>query len=293
MPARLTATQRRLLDWAELAGRDLPWRDTRDPWSILVSEVMLQQTQVARVVPVWRAFLQRFPTATACADAPLADVVTAWSGMGYNRRAVNLHRCAIAIRDEHGGAMPRDLHALLGLPGVGRYTARAVMVFAFEQPVGVVDVNAARVHARLAGRALNLDEVQHRADAATPVDQPWRWNQAVLDLGATICTKRNPDCGACPITRECGWRRAGYLEPDPVEGSAAVPRRQSRFEGSDRQGRGRLVDALRRAPVDKCELANAMGWANDPDRAMRVAMTVVADGVAKWEPEEERFFLPG
>lgn len=286
MPGRLTSRQRRLLAWADGQARDLPWRHTRDPWAILVSEVMLQQTQVARVVPVWTAFLAQFPTATACANAPQAAVVTAWHGMGYNRRALNLHRCAIAVRDNHGGALPNDLAQLMALPGLGPYTARAVLVFAFEEPVGVVDVNAARVLARWAGESLDAKQTQRQADAAVPTEQPWRWNQTMLDLGATICTKRNPKCVECPVSTECAWHGDG---PDP----AVHPPRQSPFVGSDRQGRGRLVAALRQGPVsDRPEiLADVMGWPNDPERARRVADSLVNDGLAKWEQLSGSFCL--
>lgn len=264
-----------LIAWAQTHGRDLPWRHTRDPWAILVSEVMLQQTQVARVIPVWTAFLEQFPNPAACAASPQAQVVTAWRGMGYNRRAVNLHRCAAAITADHGGVVPNDLAALLRLPGIGAYTARAVLVFAFEQRVGVLDVNAARVHARWRGRAVT----QAEADAATPADQPWAWNQAILDLGATVCTKRNPRCDTCPVASACAWRGAG---PDPFVAAPA----QSRFVGSDRQGRGRLVDALRVNAVsaEPNDLAITMGWPDDPRRALRVATSVVNDGLAEWEP---------
>jgi A/G-specific adenine glycosylase len=282
--ARLTPTQRRLLSWAADQGRDLPWRRTRDAWAVLVSEVMLQQTQVARVIPVWHAFLERFPSANACAEAPQADVVTAWRGMGYNRRAVNLHRCAVVIAHDHGGVVPNELAALMALPGIGAYTARAILAFSFEQPVGVVDVNAARVHARLVGHVLDVHAAQRIADEATPPARPWEWNQAVLDLGATVCTKRAPRCGICPIASGCGWRGAG---PDP----AGVGARQSRFEGSDRQGRGRLVDALRHGPVARRDLAHAMGWPADSERSLRVAMTVVADGLAKWAEQTETLRL--
>ena len=266
----------RLIEWAEAHGRDLPWRHTRDPWAILVSEVMLQRTQVARVIPVWRAFLERFPTAQACAAADQAEVVIAWHGMGYNRRALNLHRCAIAIAQDHAGDVPDDLAALLALPGIGPYTARAVLAFAFEQRVGVLDVNAARVHARLRGRAVD----QREADDATPPGRAWAWNQAILDLGATVCTKRAPACASCPVAEGCAWRGAG---PDP----AGIGQRQSRFEGSDRQGRGRLVNALRIGPVstNPSTLALTMGWPDDPERSLRVANSVVADGLAKWEDD--------
>jgi A/G-specific adenine glycosylase len=272
----------RLIAWAEQNGRDLPWRHTRDPWAILVSEVMLQQTQVSRVIPVWRAFLAQFPTAKECAAAPQAAVVTAWRGMGYNRRAVNLHRCAIAITDDHAGKVPDDLDALLRLPGIGAYTARAVLAFAFERRVGVLDVNAARVHARLNGRVVD----QATADAATPSRRAWAWNQAILDLGATVCTKRNPRCDVCPLTKQCAWRGNGA---DP----AGIGSRQSRFEGSDRQGAGRLVDALRAGSVSSApnDLAVTMGWPGDPERALRVAQSLVADGLAKWEENSQEICL--
>ncbi|MGH9265957.1 MAG: A/G-specific adenine glycosylase, partial [Acidimicrobiales bacterium] len=157
----MTALQDSLSAWAEEARRDLPWRRTRDPWAVLVSELMLQQTQVRRVVPRYEAFLDRFPTPAATATAPVADVVRAWAGLGYNRRAVNLHRAAAEVVRGHGGALPATLEKLVALPGVGPYTARAVLAFAFEVDVGVVEVNSARVLARaFAGRALAAGEAQ-------------------------------------------------------------------------------------------------------------------------------------
>ena len=194
---------------------------------------------------------------------------------------VSLHQCAIAIRDEHGGAVPDHLDALLTLPGIGPYTARAVLVFAFEQPVGVVDVNAARV---LGPSAMERRSTRRYADAATPLDDPWRWNQAMLDLGATVCTKRMPRCGDCPIAAHCAWRGDG-------RGPGCATRKpQSRFDGSDRQGRGRLSPPCAAADVGApSDLADVMGWPDDPDRAERVARTVVADGLIKWE-EPGNFF---
>src|SRR4051794_25211743 len=174
--------QAALLAWSDSCRRDLPWRRTRDPWSILVSELMLQQTQVARVVPRYEAFLVEFPTPEACAARPVGDVVTAWAGLGYNRRAVNLHRTATLVVAEHEGRLPIDLDLLLRLPGIGPYTARAVLAFAAERDVGVVDTNAARVLARSVGHRLSPGEVQDAADAAVPAGCGWAWNQAVLDL---------------------------------------------------------------------------------------------------------------
>ena len=274
MPPTLIASG--VLDWWDGDRRDLPWRRTRDPWAVLVSEVMLQQTQVDRVIPRWTSFLVRFPDPARCAAAPVGAVIEAWAGLGYNRRGVALHRCARAVVDEHDGRLPMDLAALLALPGIGPYTARAVLAFAGERDVAVVDTNVARVLARQAGRPLRLVEVQADADALVPSGQGWAWNQAMLDLGATVCRARAPDCGGCPVATSCAWR--GGAGPDPAVGSAGVSGRQSRFEGSDRQGRGRLVDALRHGPVS--DVATATGWPEDPERAERVARTLVADGLA-------------
>ncbi|MET0149400.1 MAG: A/G-specific adenine glycosylase [Acidimicrobiales bacterium] len=274
MPPPLIASG--VLDWWDGDRRDLPWRRTRDPWAVLVSEVMLQQTQVDRVIPKWTAFLDRFPDPARCAAAPVGAVIEAWAGLGYNRRGLALHQCARVVVDEHDGRLPMDLPALLALPGIGPYTARAVLAFAGERDVAVVDTNVARVLARQAGRPLRLVEVQADADALVPSGQGWAWNQAMLDLGATVCRARAPDCGRCPIATSCAWR--GGAEPDPAVGSAGVSGRQSRFEGSDRQGRGRLVDALRHGPVS--DVATATGWPEDPERAERVAQTLVADGLA-------------
>ncbi len=208
-PVGLTDDRDRLLTWAAAAGRDLPWRATRDPWEVLVAEVMLQQTQVARVVPAWQAFLVRFPTVGACAAAPVADVITRWAGLGYNRRAVFLHRSAVAVVEQHDGRFPDDLPGLLALPGIGPYTARALLAFAFERDVGVVDTNAARVLARWAGVRLTPTQVQQQADDAVPAGRGWAWNQAMLDLGATVCTARSPVCERCPVRRACAWCTAG------------------------------------------------------------------------------------
>lgn len=280
-----------LLTWFETSGRDLPWRASRDPWEILVSELMLQQTQVARVVERHPRFLARFPDVAACAAAGVAAVVDEWAGLGYNRRAVHLHGAAQACVERHGGALPRDLDALLELPGVGPYTARAVLVFAFEEDIGLVDTNAGRFVARaLAGRSVRPREAQAIADEHVPEGWGWTWGQAVFDLGAAVCRKRGPRCDDCPIRRHCAWAVAGWPEPDPVDGSAGISGPQSRFDGSDRQGRGRLVEALRAGPVAADRLATVMGWPDDAPRARRVAATVVRDGLAV--VDGDRFRLP-
>jgi A/G-specific adenine glycosylase len=293
VPPGLTALQEDLIGWWAASGRDLPWRATRDPWAVLVSELMLQQTQVPRVVERWPVFLEQFPSPTACAESPVGDVVRAWAGLGYNRRAVNLHRAASAVVERHGGALPDDLAALLALPGVGPYTARAVLVFAFERDIGLVDTNAGRFVARAgAGRALAAREAQVVADGLVPEGMGWAWGSAVFDLGALVCRRRVPVCSACPVVGSCAWARAGWPEPDPVTGSAGISGGQPPFDGSDRQGRGRLVDALRAGPVPVDRLPSATGWPEDPGRASRAAAGLVRDGVAAWSPDGTRLELP-
>lgn len=258
-----------LLAWGGRERRGLPWRRTRDPWAVLVSELMLQQTQVARVVPKYAAFLARFPTPAACAAAPLGEVVRAWAGLGYNRRAVALHGAAGALAVE----VPRTIEGWTALPGVGPYTARAVLAYAFEADVAVVDTNVRRILSRRVGRSLAPGEAQRAADAWLAPGQAWAWNSTLMDLGQRVCTARSPRCGECPIAPGCAWRGVG---PDP----AAPATRQSRFPGSDRQGRGRLVAALRLGPVALAQAPAAMGWPDDRDRAERVWRTLVADGLA-------------
>jgi len=270
-----------LLAWWEGRRRDLPWRRTRDPWAVLLCEVMAQQTQVARVAERWPVLLERYPTPAAMAADGPDEVVRAWSGLGYNRRALNLHRCAVAVVEEHGGRLPEDLDALLALPGIGPYTARAVLAFAFEADAAIVDTNTARVLARWSGRRLTAREVQTAADAALPSGRAWAWNQAMLDLGAGVCVRRAPRCEGCPVTSRCAWWAAGRPEPDPADGTAGVGGGQPAFAGSDREGRGRLVEALRGGPVPLSALGEVMGWPDDPARAAAVAGRVVADGLAE------------
>jgi A/G-specific adenine glycosylase len=271
-----------LLAWGEEVRRDLPWRRTRDPWAVLVSELMLQQTQVSRVEPRYTAFLEQFPTPQACAAAPVGEVLRSWEGLGYNRRALNLHRAAVEITETHGGRLPDDLDALMALPGIGPYTARAVLAFAFERDHGVLDTNAARFLSRaVAARRLAPREAQDLADELVPLGRGWDWNQAVLDLGATVCVKRSPRCEICPLADACAWAGAGWPDPDPADGSAGSSGRQSAFAGSDRQGRGRLVQALRTGPIEVVRLADAAGWPDDPERARRVAEGLVSEGLAE------------
>ena len=227
-----TATaQRAVLAWYAVHGRDLPWRRTHDPYAILVSEVMLQQTQVARVVPRYVEWLERWPTVEALAAAAPADVILAWSGLGYNRRAVNLHRCAQAVAAR--GGFPREPDELEKLPGIGPYTAAAIACFAFGAQIAAPDTNALRV----------LERAFPGADVAIPEGRAYEWNQALFDLGREVCIARRPRCDICPLAARC-----------PSRGMTFAPlRKQSRFEGSFRQRRSALLKRLAaegRVPVD-------------------------------------------
>jgi A/G-specific adenine glycosylase len=253
-----------LLEWFAAHARDLPWRRTREPYHILVSEVMLQQTQVDRVLPKYRAFLETFPTLEALAAAPTAEVIRAWSGLGYNRRAVNMQRTARAVLEQHRGQFPRDVATLLQLPGIGPYTAGAIACFAFEQDVAFMDTNIRRVVRRLfvgpaAGEAPNDDALLATALAAIPAGQGWAWNQALMELGALICTSAAPLCWRCPVQASCRDYAARRVADERVFGATAEPvaqrprriaeRREAPFAGSSRFYRGRIVEALRQLPA--------------------------------------------
>ena len=241
---------------------------------------MLQQTQVDRVVPYYERFVEAYPTPAACATDRPAEVVRRWSGLGYNRRALNLHRAATSIVDRHNGLVPSDDRDLRGLPGVGPYTARAVRSFGFGADVAAVDTNGARVLARaVAGSPLTSNTAFHLGDQLVPRNGSWEFNQSMFDLGATVCTAR-PDCARCPLRRQCTWRKQGGRD-DPWRASPWA-RRQSVFAGSDRQGRGRLLEALRGGDVAAADIAGTCGWPDDVARADRVAAALVEEGFARW-----------
>ena len=208
---------------------------------------MLQQTQVPRVIPKWLAFGDAYPTPAACAAATLGDVLRHWQGLGYPRRARNLHDAAGLMVDHHDGRVPDDLDALRALPGIGPYTARAVLAFAYERDVAVVDTNIARVLARVGGERLTSRRVQAVADALVPAGAGWAWNQVLMDLGATVC-RPAPRCTDCPLAPSCAWHVTGHPVPDPATGSAGVSTRQAPYEGSDRQARGAVLRALHDGP---------------------------------------------
>jgi A/G-specific adenine glycosylase len=279
--------------WYPGAARDLPWRAPgTDAWAVLVSEVMLQQTPVARVEPAWEAWLRRWPTPADLAAAAPGDAVRMWGRLGYPRRALRLHECARAVVARFGGRVPSDVTDLESLPGVGSYTARAVAVFGYGLRHPVVDTNVRRVVARaVAGQAAAGPPAVRRDEAAVAAllpDDPRRAavvSIALMELGALVCTARRPSCTACPLADSCGWRRAGC---PPHAGPA---RRPQRFAGTDRQVRGLLLDALRRTdrPVGRAELD--LVWAEDRQRK-RALDTLIADGLVDPLPDG-RFALPG
>jgi A/G-specific adenine glycosylase len=223
--------RRRIFSWYRRSGRDLPWRHTRDPYRVLVSEVMLQQTQVSRVLPSYRRFLTRFPNLRALARAALGDVLREWSGLGYNRRARDLHR----IARRRGSRLPRTVAGLDALPGIGAYTASAVACFAFGEPAAFADTNIRRVLGRAVLGRLATDREAVALDARFGSRrEPARWHHALMDIGATICLAKRPRCDACPIRTSCVY--------DGVE--QRLPRKQSPFGASDRRVRGAIVRRL-------------------------------------------------
>lgn len=267
------AWRARLRRLAPTLSRNLPWTGLDDPWAIAVSELMLQQTQVSRVLPIWRAFLDQFPTPAACAAAPTSAVVRAWAGLGYHRRALFLQRAAQDMVRDHGGLVPSEVSALEALPGFGAYTARAVASFAFGRPVGILDTNVGRVLSRaVTGVTLTRSQAQGWADAIAGTVESGVLNQALLDLGAQYCTS-TPRCVDCPVRRACLWRGVG---PDPAARSAAVSKAQSRFAGSRRQRRGQLLAALRERSLTDAE-ATALVGADGPD----ILDAFVTEGMAK------------
>lgn len=268
----------RVVDWFLEHQRPLPWRST-DPWGVLVSEFMLQQTPVSRVLPVWHAWLERWPTPASLAESTVGDALRAWGRLGYPRRARRLHEAATAITERHDGVVPDDEAALRALPGVGEYTAAAVMAFAYGRRSVVLDTNVRRVLARaVAGRALptaHLTAVERRsAEALWPTSDEVSalWSASVMELGALVCTARSPECGVCPLETTCAWVAAG--RPDAV----GAPRRQPRYEGSDRQVRGRLLALLRDADTPLTGRALATAWP-DSDQRERALSGLLADGL--------------
>ena len=282
-----------VLAWYETHARDLPWRaPDASPWSILVSEIMLQQTPVVRVLPAWQAWMERWPTPADLAREPSGEAVRMWNRLGYPRRALRLHACAVAITEEHGGEVPSDHATLLALPGVGSYTAAAVASFAFGQRHAVLDTNVRRVLARAETGIEYPPKTQTKGEVALaeslvpgPPSVAARWAVGVMELGALVCTARSPKCADCPIANQCAWRLAGKPAHE------GPPRRGQTYAGTDRQVRGRLLAVLRDSeyPVPKDALDAV--W-DDGIQRERALDGLVSDGLV--DPlDDGRFALPG
>lgn len=293
MLAGVTAIAEAATRWYRQHARDLPWRAPGlAAWPVLISEIMLQQTPVARVVPAWRQWVARWPVPAALAAEPPGEAVRAWGRLGYPRRALRLHEIATQLVDRYDGQVPRTVPELLALPGVGAYTARAVAAFAFAQRHPVVDTNVRRLVARcVAGRAdggpSTTDRDLTATDALLPASGPAaaEASAAFMELGAVVCTARDPRCGQCPLADRCAWRTTGdSLPPGPT-------RRPQRYSGTDRQVRGELLAVLREAttPVPRVRLDQTWPDAAQRDRALA---SLVADGLVEQRPDD-RYALPG
>ena len=311
--AIVPALREAILAWFDAAGRPLAFRGTADPWAILVSEAMAQQTQAARAAEAWSRFLGEFPTVEALASATPAAVLRAWRGLGYNRRALALRRAAIVIVGEHGGRVPADLDALRRLPGVGRYTARAVAALAFAQRVGAVDTNVRRVLNRAVGGrpgTFTEAELQAVADASVPGDRPGHWTHALMDVGATFCRPRAPRCDACPARAFCraaidgtadmparggGARRrdgaahAGAARAGAARAGAAANGARERgapFHATSRWLRGRILDELRDAPADAWARVDAPLGDHDAVAVETAVRGLAREGLAELHPTD-------
>jgi A/G-specific adenine glycosylase len=282
-----------LVDWFDSHARDLPWRRPDcTPWGVLVSEIMLQQTPVARVEPIWHEWLARWPVPSALAAESAGEVVRAWGKLGYPRRALRLHAAAAVIASDYGDVVPSDVDTLLALPGIGAYTARAVAAFGYGRRAAVVDTNVRRVVARAVAGAADAgppSTARDLADVAVllPVDEARaaRYSAALMELGALVCTARAPRCADCPVYAGCAWQRAGRPAYD---GPAKVVQR---FAGTDRQVRGLLLDVLRGTadPVPKTRLDVVWSDGGQRDRCLD---SLLVDGLVE-QTADGRFALPG
>ncbi|PQM52252.1 A/G-specific adenine glycosylase [Mycolicibacter virginiensis] len=282
-----------LFSWFASAERDLPWRaGDVTPWQILVSEFMLQQTPVARVLPIWPDWVARWPTPSATADASQADILRAWGKLGYPRRAKRLHECATVIAREFADVVPDDVDVLQQLPGIGSYTARAIASFAYGRRVPVVDTNVRRVVARAVHGLPDAGAPSTKRDHADveallpKADQATRFSAALMELGAIVCTARSPRCDDCPLRHSCSWRLAGS---PPGTG----PKRPAqRYAGTDRQVRGRLLDVLRDNAVAVTRADLDLAWPADAVQRERALTSLLGDGLVE-QLADGRFALPG
>lgn len=275
-----------VLAWYKKNKRDLPWRNT-DAWGVLVSEIMLQQTPVARVLPIYIEWMKRWPTPAALAAATPAQVITVWGRLGYPRRALRLHECAKVISTQYKGRIPETQSELRELPGIGDYTSAAIIAFAFDGRSLVLDINIRRVFARVIDgvevpTAASTKSERQEREALIPIKNPHVWAAATMELGALICTAKNPKCGQCPLADQCIWRSLDYPLSDQ-------PKRTQSWHGTDRQCRGVIVQALRENPVlRKKEIMQL--W-DVPSQVEKALLTLLEDGLVVAQ-KGERFSLP-
>lgn len=282
----------KILDWYDAHARDLPWRRPEaSAWSVMVSEFMLQQTPVNRVLPVHEAWMRRWETPAALAAEPIGEAIRMWGRLGYPRRAMRLHAAAAAITEQHDGQVPHDHGELLALPGVGDYTAAAIAVFGFSERHEVLDTNVRRVLGRLLDGAEYPPNTirkaeRERARELLPADDAdaATWSVAVMELGALLCTAASPTCGPCPVRAECTWRAAGF------PAYSGPPRKAQAWAGTDRQCRGRMMALLRDTEGSVTAEALAATW-HDPLQQERCLAGLLADGLAVTTPTH-RFALP-
>ena len=276
--------QQIVLDWFDQNRRELPWRNTT-PWGVMVSEFMLQQTPVNRVLPIWEKWLSKWPTPLDLSLAKRSELITEWGRLGYPRRALRLHESAQIIARDFDNQVPRSLEALRSLPGVGEYTAAAIAAFAFNEPTLVLDINIRRLFARV------VDGVEFPTAAPSQLERRLRyelipddgakWAAATMEFGALLCTSRNPNCDACPLASQCAWRSSGYPKSDLV-------RKGQAWAGTDRQCRGTIVQALRESKkLTKPALEKL--W-HDPSQVEKALKTLIADGLI--ETTGKSFKLP-
>lgn len=296
-PARLGAFRTSVLGWYRREGRQFPFRGPTDPYLVLVSETILQQTQVSRGGPAWERFTTRFPTVEALAAASPADVIRAWHGLGYNRRAVNLRRAAITVVEDLGGRFPRDVAGLERLPGVGPYTARAVASIAYGLPVGAVDTNVRRVLGRAFAGELQPTEraLQGLADGLAQVERPGDWTAAMMDLGSTVCRPRLPQCDVCPVADLCRSARVVALDPTGPAGSSGPRRTEPArragspaipFDRTNRWLRGRILDRLRAVDGDGWLVFGEPIGAHDRDSVLAALGALADEGLVELAPDD-------
>jgi len=287
-PAELRDIQAVVLDWYASHARDLAFRRTADPWAVLVSEVIAQQTQAERAAGAWTRLIAAYPTPSALAAASPAEVIRAWRGLGYNRRALTLRAAAVRIVENHGGRVPESFAELVALPGIGPYTARAVLAIAYNRPVAALDTNIRRV----LGRAIEGDEraaerrdFQARADGLVPAGRAAMWTHALMDVGAAFCREQNPRCAACPLASWCRFRLGGAVATSAAGSRRAAPRP---FPSTTRWLRGRILDRLRDAPDDDwVEFVDSVG-SHPHVRVAEELANLAHEGMLELDPASSR-----